>query len=62
MRAFVVEFAGADDELNRGILPGRVAALASGDDVGVDRGSRGLGELHGHEAAVLADPEAGEPH
>jgi quercetin dioxygenase-like cupin family protein len=70
MRAFVVEFAGADDSFLLDVLPGRaLAALGAGAADAADTAQatsttvgRGLGELHGHEAAGPADPEAGEPH
>ena len=57
MRAFVVEFAGADDSAVRQILEGHVAELAPGVPV-----SRGEGRLTSPEHAPPPDPEAGEPH
>ncbi len=57
MRAFVIEFAGADDTLIRGIFEGRLPAIASGArDV-----TRGDGTLTGPEHLPPADPTAGEP-
>ena len=57
MRAFVIEFAGADDTLIRGIFEGRVAALGSGEPVV----TRGEGTLTGPEHRPPPDPTAGEP-
>ena len=59
MRAFVVELAGPDDALFRGILDGRLAALGPGDARAVRRGE---GALRGPGPEPLPDPEAGEPH
>ena len=58
MRAFVVELAGPDDAVFRGILDGRVVALAPG--IAVVR--RGEGGLHGPGHSPPPDPDAGEPH
>jgi quercetin dioxygenase-like cupin family protein len=60
MRAFVVELAGADDALARGLIEGRRAAplLAAGEAGSVARGEGGL-RGPGHPPA--ADPDAGEP-
>ena len=49
MRAIVVEYAGADDALVRGILEGRALALPPGD------GAAGAGD-----AAAPTDPAHGE--
>ena len=64
MRAFIVEFAGADDAAFRGIVEGRVTdALGPG---GVARGpggvARGEGTFSGPDHRPPPDPEAGEPH
>jgi quercetin dioxygenase-like cupin family protein len=57
MRAFVVEFAGADDAAIRGIFEGRLAAIgAAGGKV-----TRGEGTLSGPERIPPRDPSAGEP-
>lgn len=56
MRAFVVEFAGADDSGVRAILEGR----AEGSGLGVPI-ERGVGELVSDGARTRHDPEAGEP-
>ncbi|MBA2380851.1 MAG: cupin domain-containing protein [Chloroflexi bacterium] len=58
MRAFVVELAGPDDAMFRGILEGRAAAIVPGPKVV----SRGEGTLTGPEHPPPRDPEAGEPH
>ena len=59
MRAFVVELAGPDDTMFRGILEGRVAGeLGPGPRVV----SRGEGTLAGPGHPPPPDPEAGEPH
>jgi quercetin dioxygenase-like cupin family protein len=64
MRAFVVELAGPDDTMFRGILEGRVAAaLGPGGAAGRARTvSRGEGVLTGPDHPPPPDPEAGEPH
>jgi len=63
MRAFVVEFAGADDAEFRGILEGRVAgALAAGPGGSARTVSRGEGTFTGSDHPPAPDPEAGEPH
>lgn len=63
MRAFVVEFAGADDATFRGILEGRVAgALAAGRGSSARTVSRGEGTFTGPDHRPPPDPEAGEPH
>ena len=58
MRAFVVEFAGADDT--------RMAALIEGAAVEIGPGEahveRGEGSLRGDGPEPLPDPDAGEPH
>jgi quercetin dioxygenase-like cupin family protein len=57
MRAFVVEFAGADDSAIRGILEGRaVEAGALGVPV-----ERAVGGLVSEGSRTRHDPEAGEP-
>jgi quercetin dioxygenase-like cupin family protein len=57
MRAFVVEFAGADDSAIRGILEGRaVDAGALGVPV-----ERATGALVSDTSLTRHDPEAGEP-
>ena len=57
MRAFVVEFAGADDTSFRGILEGRALEIGSGIRVV----SRGEGTLTGPDHPPPPDPDAGEP-
>jgi quercetin dioxygenase-like cupin family protein len=57
MRAFVIEFAGADDDLIRGIFDGRAPALGSGEKPV----TRGEGRLTGPERRPPPDPTAGEP-
>ena len=57
MRAFVIEFAGADDAAIRGIFEGRVPALGTGEA----RVSRGEGTLTGPDHRPPPDPTAGEP-
>ena len=58
MRAFVIEFAGADD---RGVawIEG---AMAMAIGPGEERVARGEGSLRGDGPEPLPDPEAGEPH
>jgi quercetin dioxygenase-like cupin family protein len=58
MRAFVVELAGPDDTMFRGILEGRVAAIGPGPLVV----GRGVGVLTSPAHPPPPDPEAGEPH
>jgi quercetin dioxygenase-like cupin family protein len=58
MRAFVVELAGPDDTMFRGILEGRVAAIGPGPRVV----GRGVGILTSPDHRPPPDPEAGEPH
>jgi quercetin dioxygenase-like cupin family protein len=58
MRAFVIEFAGEDDTLIRGIFDGRAPALGSGETPV----TRGEGHLTGPERRPPPDPTAGEPH
>ena len=59
MRAFVVELAGPDDTMFRGILEGRATgALGPGPRVV----SRGEGTLTGPDHRPPPDPDAGEPH
>jgi quercetin dioxygenase-like cupin family protein len=64
MRAFVVELAGADDSMVRGVLQGRSAALGPGSatDEGAPNVSRGVGALRGRRPEPIPDPDAGEPH
>jgi quercetin dioxygenase-like cupin family protein len=57
MRAFVIEFAGVDDALIRGIFEGRSPALGEGETVV----TRGEGTLTGPEHLPPPDPTAGEP-
>jgi hypothetical protein len=57
MRAFVVEFAGADDSDVRGVLEGR-AGDAGALDAPVERG---VGALVEDGSGMRHDPEAGEP-
>jgi hypothetical protein len=57
MRAFVVEFGGADAAATRGVLEGR-ASDASALGVPVERG---VGELVADPSQTRHDPEAGEP-
>ena len=61
MRAFVVELAGPDDTMFRGILEGRVVAEL-GPGAGARVVSRGDGTLSGPGHPPRPDPEAGEPH
>jgi len=57
MRAFVVEFAGADDSAVRDVLEGRVDGLVNlGQPV-----ARAIGELAPTRSQTRHDPEAGEP-
>jgi quercetin dioxygenase-like cupin family protein len=57
MRAFVIEFAGADDAAIRGIFEGRTPALMTGEA----HVSRGEGTLTSPEHPPPPDPTAGEP-
>ena len=57
MRAFVVEFAGADDSEVRGILDGAALALAAGKEPP----SRGEGSLAPTSRPVAHDRSEGEP-
>jgi quercetin dioxygenase-like cupin family protein len=57
MRAFVIEFAGADDAAIRGIFEGRSPALGTGEA----QVSRGEGTLTAPEHRPPPDPTAGEP-
>jgi quercetin dioxygenase-like cupin family protein len=57
MRAFVIEFAGADDALIRGIFDGRAPVLGAGQQPV----ARGDGHLTGPERRPPPDPSAGEP-
>jgi quercetin dioxygenase-like cupin family protein len=56
MRAFVVEFAGADDSGIHGVLEGRVSSGALGTPV-----EHGTGALVDDGSMTRHDPEAGEP-
>ena len=57
MRAFVVEFAGADDSALAGVIEGRaIDAGALGVPV-----ERGVGHLVTEGSRIRHDPEAGEP-
>jgi quercetin dioxygenase-like cupin family protein len=56
MRAFVVEFAGADDSAIRDVLEGRVSSGALGTPV-----EHGTGALVEDGSRTRRDPEAGEP-
>jgi quercetin dioxygenase-like cupin family protein len=56
MRAFVVEFAGADDSAIRGVLEGHVSSGALGTPV-----EHGTGALVEDGSRTRHDPEAGEP-
>ncbi len=58
MRAFVIDFAGADDAAVRGLLEGR-ATDVSAHPGGVERG---VGALRpGEDGTSRPDPDAGEP-
>jgi quercetin dioxygenase-like cupin family protein len=57
LRAFVIEFAGADDAAIRGIFEGRTPALMTGEA----HVSRGEGTLTSPEHRPPPDPTAGEP-
>ena len=59
MRAFLVEFADADDPAVRGILEGAARALGDGAD---GPAARGVGGLAADASGSIApDPTAGEP-
>ena len=60
MRAIVVELAGPDDGLLRGILEGRTVPPVLG--AGSQPVARGEGSLSGPGPEPAPDPEAGEPH
>jgi quercetin dioxygenase-like cupin family protein len=60
MRVIVVELAGPDDSLARGILEGTPAGVAALDS-GVHPVGRGEGALRGPGHVPPPDPEAGEP-
>ncbi|HEY8989516.1 MAG TPA: cupin domain-containing protein [Candidatus Limnocylindrales bacterium] len=57
MRAFVIEFAGVDDAVIRGIFEGRLPALGEGKTAV----TRGEGTLTGPDHLPPPDPTAGEP-
>jgi quercetin dioxygenase-like cupin family protein len=57
MRAFVIEFAGADDAAIRGIFEGRLAEIGAGGAPV----ARGEGTLTSPEHLPPPDPTAGEP-
>jgi hypothetical protein len=59
MRAFVVELAGPDDTLFRGILEGGAGTTL---EAGPRVVSRGEGSLSGPDHAPPHEPGAGEPH
>jgi len=59
MRVFVVEFAGADDALVRGILPGQARAIGPGEAGAVARGEGELAPRSIDPATV--DRSSGEP-
>jgi quercetin dioxygenase-like cupin family protein len=58
MRAFVIEFAGADDRAAQGILDGIARQLEAGS---IDDAARGDGALVSDRASAQSDPTAGEP-
>jgi quercetin dioxygenase-like cupin family protein len=59
MRAFMIEFAGLDDPVGRGILDGIAVVLPAGSG---DAAARGEGSLRDDPTApVPHDPTAGEP-
>jgi quercetin dioxygenase-like cupin family protein len=58
MRAFVVEFTGADDSEIVGVVDGRTRALTAGGAGPVERGD---GHLAEHERRGPGDPSSGEP-
>jgi quercetin dioxygenase-like cupin family protein len=57
MRAFVVEFAGPDDSLARGFLPGRARELLPGEP----HAEKADGELAPRPETVVGDRTEGEP-
>ncbi|HSK52149.1 MAG TPA: cupin domain-containing protein [Clostridia bacterium] len=57
MRAFLVEFAGADDSAVRGILEGEIRALEAGGA----RAEPAIGALAEQDRPSAHDPSAGEP-
>jgi quercetin dioxygenase-like cupin family protein len=59
MRAFVIEFAGADDRAAQGILDGLALLLEPGTTGGVSRGDGALAT--DGPGAIRPDPTAGEP-
>jgi quercetin dioxygenase-like cupin family protein len=59
MRAFVVEFGGADDAVLAGLLESGAAAAVLAE--GAAAIARGEGELSGRGRGPAPDPEAGEP-
>lgn len=62
MRAFVVEFAGADDAEIRGILEGRARSLGSGDPAPpAEPAEPAEGSLAEREIDPAHDPASGEP-
>ena len=66
MRAFIVEFAGADDAAARGIVDGRALELSAGPaapDPAGDAGlvARGEGALAAHESTAATTATEGEP-
>ncbi len=58
MRAFVVEFTGADDREVVGLLEGRAVEI---DPEDADPALRGVGTLADHPAPPGVDPGSGEP-
>ena len=58
MRAFVVEFTGADDSEIVGVVDGRTQALTAGGAGSIERGEGTLAERERREAG---DPHSGEP-
>ena len=59
MRAFVVEFAGADDAAVRGILEGRASEIGPGDAAAA--ADRAEGALAERDRPAVHDPASGEP-
>jgi quercetin dioxygenase-like cupin family protein len=59
MRAFVIEFAAADDPVARGILDGEARALGPGSAGQAARGEGGLAP--DASGSITSDPTAGEP-
>ena len=58
MRAFVVEFADADDSAVVGLLEGRAVEIDP-DEVSPER--RGIGALAERPSTGTTDPDSGEP-